>query len=168
MTIPPAYDRISLPERLFLFVEKTCTMDGPAIAEAMGAGFGAVYGFNAAQGITPVSMPVALYPQMPEGGTMTFRTGFFLSKQAVEKVTELINTADAPEGLQLNTIPAGDAIQTVHVGSYADLNSAHKALWDYMAIQNITPGPLVWEEYIDDPETVAEKDVRTRITRMVG
>ncbi|MEL6378520.1 MAG: GyrI-like domain-containing protein [Pseudomonadota bacterium] len=164
----PTYERIRLPEQHFLFVEKTCAMDGPAIAAAMGAGFGAVYSFNAAHGISPVSTPVALYPGMPEGGEMTFHAGFFLTAADAQKVPDLLAAKDASGALTLETLPPGEALRTTHVGPYAALNEAHKALWDHMATNEIVPGPVVWEDYIDDPTSTPEDTLRTQIIRMIA
>ena len=152
-------ERIHLPAQHYLYVEGEAGADGSGIAEAMGAGFGAVYEFVAAHGITPTSMPTAIYVNMPSPEGMFFRLGFF--------VTEA-DAAKANGTIKADTIVAGDAYKAVHVGPYPELHQTHTAIWNHMDGLNVERGLPVWEHYIDDPSQVDEAAMRTEVFRMAG
>lgn len=151
------FTRKSLPERHYLYVEKECGY-GPEIAEAMGAGFGAVFGFAGSKGITPLSMPMSLYFGMdPE--VLRFRSAVIVSAE---------DAAKAADGISAGTLPAGDVMTTTHVGAYDAMNQTHQALWAHMEAEGIAGAFPIWEEYIDDPGDTAPEALRTAIFRMVA
>ncbi|MEL6361951.1 MAG: GyrI-like domain-containing protein [Pseudomonadota bacterium] len=152
-------ERKTLSEQHYLFVERESSMSGPEIADAMGSGFGEVFGFNAQKGIAPISMPMAIYMEMPSGDKMAFRVGVFVSPEDAAKAEGNIKSA---------TMPAGDALMMTHVGPYATLNVSHKALWDHMTNEGLPQAMPVWEIYVDDPTTVSEDKLRTEIYRAIG
>lgn len=145
---------VSLPAQPYLYVACECAMDGPAIAAAMGAGFGAVYSFIAAQGITPESAPMAVYWTMPEGGRMAFHCGFQVSAA---------DAATASGPVEAGALPNESALHTTHVGPYDRLNQTHGAVWKHAEDQGLTTTMPVWEIYIDDPGETAEETLRTLV-----
>ncbi|WP_370234686.1 MULTISPECIES: GyrI-like domain-containing protein [Henriciella] len=151
-------EKKTLPEQHYLYVERESEM-GPQIAEAMGSGFGEVFGFVGQNGIQPQSMPMTLYTDMPEGSKMKFRAGVFVSPEDAGKASGSVKAA---------TIPAGEAVTTTHVGPYANMNVSHKALWDHCDAEGYRKAMPVWEVYVDDPTTMPEEQVRTEIFRAVG
>jgi effector-binding domain-containing protein len=52
---------------------------------------------------------------------------------------------------------------TTHLGRYDELQLAYFPLLAYAHERGLTPGDVVRETYIDDPETVAEDRVRTEV-----
>lgn len=152
-------ERITLPDQHYLYVDRTASFSKNDIADAMGSGFGEVYGFNQANGITPLSMPMTVYLEMPAGDTMAFRTGMFVSAE---------DAARADGNVKPGVIAAGDAVKTTHVGPYATLNQSHKALWDYVEKNSLPQAMPVWEIYVDDPTATPESELRTDIFRALG
>lgn len=152
--------RISLPEQHYLYVDRDAAFATPgAIAEAMASGFGAVFAFARAKGISPLTMPSSIYIEMPAGDVMKFRAAFFVSAEDATKAEGDIKAA---------IMPAGDALTATHVGGYASLNLTHRAIWDHMDANGLAKGMPVWEIYVDDPTTVAEADCRTDLYRRIG
>ena len=151
--------RKTLPEQHYLYVDREASFAGNEIAEAMGSGFGEVFGFTQSNGITPQSMPSSIYLEMPSDGKMKFRTAVFVSAEDAGK---------AAGAVKADTIPAGEAVTATHSGPYANLNESHKALWDYVKTQGLQEAMPVWEIYIDDPQTTPEAELRTEIFRAVG
>ena len=151
------FTRKSFLEQPYVFVEKTT--DYTNIAQAMGDAFGTVFGALAEQGITPQSMPLTIYLEMPSGSGLTFRAGAFVAAEDAAK-------AAAP--LSADTLPAGDAMTTTHVGPYANLNQSHGALWKHLEDNGIPSAMPVWEIYVDDPDTVEPDNLRTEIHRMIA
>lgn len=152
-------ERKTLPDQHYLYVERSAALDGKEISEAMGSGFGEVFGFVAQAGVTPLSMPMSLYVDMPAGGKMTFRTGVLVSAE---------DAGRAAGAIKAGLIPAGEAFTTTHVGPYASLNQTHKALWDHIEAQGAGKAMPVWEIYIDDPGQTPEAELRTEIYRAVA
>ncbi len=153
------FHRKALPVQPYLYVNCDCPMDGSAIAQAMGAGFGQVMGFAGRHGITPASMPMSVYHAMPEDGVMRFQCGVMVSQA---------DAAKAQGDVHAGTLPAGEAMMTTHVGPYASLNQTHRALWDHMRSEGIAAAMPVWEVYVDDPGTTPEDTLRTEIYRAIA
>ena len=151
--------RTTLPEQHYVYVEREASYDGAEIAEAMGSGFGEVFMFTEQSGIERLSMPAAIYMDMPAGDKMAFRTAIFISAEDATRATGNIKAA---------TMPAGDVMTTTHTGSYATMNQSHQALWQHMESNAIPAAMPVWEVYVDDPTTKPEGEVRTEIYRKIA
>lgn len=151
--------RKTLPDQHYLYVERETTMEGNAIAEAMGSGFGEVFGFVQSNAITPQSMPSSIYLEMPADGKMKFRSAVFVSAE---------DAARASGNIKADIIPAGEVATATHVGPYQNLNQSHKALWDYVEAEGLPKAMPVWEIYVDDPAATAPEELRTEIFRAVN
>ena len=151
--------RVTLTEQHYLYVERIASFEPASIAEAMGSGFGELMGLIAVSGITPISMPSAVYVDMPVDNKMPFRAAIFVTAEDISKANDVIKAAN---------IPAGDAYTATHFGSYAGLGQSHNTLWGKMDADGVERGDPVWEVYVDDPTTVAEADCRTEIYRAIG
>lgn len=152
-------EKINLPEQHYLYVERTCAMDGPSIASAMESGFGDIFTFAGANGIAPISMPSAIYLAMPCDGKMTFHAAFFIKPEDAKHANDTI---------KVGTIKAGHAFKTTHVGSYQTLNETHSAVWDRVKAEGHTDYMPQWEIYVDDPTMKPENEVRTEVYCQVG
>ena len=149
--------REELPEQHYIYVEKRCGM-GPEIAQAMGEGFGAAFGWLAENGIAPQSMPMTVYTEMPSGGQMVFRCGALVTPE---------DAAKASGPARADTLPAGPALKALHKGAYASMNQTHDALWKHAKAEGLESRMPVWEIYIDDPGETAEADLRTEVFHAV-
>ena len=72
---------------------------------------------------------------------------------------------DFPETdtIRRRTLPAGEAIVTIHVGSYERLGDAVAALEAWRADHGRAASGPYWEVYVDDPSTVPADEVRTEL-----
>lgn len=150
-------EKKTLGEQHYIFVDRECTYEPQAIAEAMGSGFGEVFGFVGEHGITPLSGPMSLYPEMPTE-KLRFRAGVLVSAE---------DAARAEGNVQGGQIPAGDAMTATHVGPYSSLNQSHKALWDHADAEGFVKAMPIWEIYLDDPHETDEQELRTEIFRAI-
>ncbi len=150
--------RKKLRKRHYLYVDRDCAYDGPAIAEAMGSAFGEVFGFLAAKGIEAKSPPISVYIEMG-GDRLRFRGGAMVLARDARKAEGMVHA---------DTLPGGEVMTGTHVGSYAWLGQSHRLLWDQMTAEGMTPTMPVWEVYIDDPMQVPEAELRTEIYRAIG
>lgn len=152
-------EKITLPEQHYIYVASETDFSPEAISAAIGSGFQAVFGFVGANQIQPLSAPITLYTDIPNGPKMAFRAGVFVSAE---------DAAKASGNIQAATIPAGDAVTAMHVGPYARLSETHKAIWDHCDASGYTKGRPVWEVYVDDPTQVAEAELKTVLYRAVS
>jgi len=152
------FERKTLPEQHYIYVDRECAFDAKSIGDAMSSGFGEVFGFTQAKAIKPLSMPTSVYMEMP-GEKMAFRAGVFVNAE---------DAAKAEGDIKAATMPAGDAVTATHVGPYATLNQSHKALWDYAESEGLPKAMPVWEIYVDDPTETSEAELRTEIFRALG
>lgn len=66
-----------------------------------------------------------------------------------------------------HAIPASRAVACVHVGPYAELHAAYRALEAWMAEHGFRAGGASYEFYLNDPGGTAEAELRTRVVRPV-
>lgn len=152
-----SFERKTLETQHYLYVDREVPY-GPEISAAMGSAFGEVFGFVGAQGITPLAMPMSVYLEQ-DPTILRFRAGVIVSEQ---------DAAKASDGIKTDTLPAGDAIFTVHIGAYDGLGATHQALWNHMDAQGLPAAMPIWEIYVDDPGTVDADKLRTEIYRAIG
>lgn len=152
-----AFEKKTFDAQPYLFVEKTC--DYSDIGQTMGAAFAEIFSFVGANGIKPLNMPMSVYTAMPDGPEMTFRGAVFVSAE---------DAAKASGDIQSDTMPAGDAMHTMHIGPYSGLGATHKALWDHIKENNLEGRMPVWEVYADDPGDTEESRLRTEIYCALG
>lgn len=65
--------------------------------------------------------------------------------------------------IRARELPGGDAITTVHIGSYDRLGDAVAALAAWRTERGREAAGAYWEIYVDDPSTVPADEVQTRI-----
>lgn len=151
------FERKDLPDQHYIYVEKEVPY-GPEIADAMGAAFGEVFSFVGTHGLTPLSMPMSVYPGM-DAETLRFHGGVIVSKE---------DAAKASGTVKAGLLPACEVMHTTHVGPYDGMNKTHQAMWTHMKDNDIPQAMPIWEIYADDPGQVAEQDLRTEIYCKIG
>jgi len=63
------------------------------------------------------------------------------------------------------TLPGGRAAQIVHVGSYDSMGQTYSRLMAWLAQQELSGGPVMWETYLTEPTSGGDQDTMlTRIT----
>jgi effector-binding domain-containing protein len=60
-------------------------------------------------------------------------------------------------------LPAGCAVQALHVGSYATLPEIYRLLSEWFAGRHLPPPALMWEEYLVGPDAESEAGCLTRV-----
>ena len=76
-------------------------------------------------------------------------------------ITESVKLQD---GMMLYSIPAGNALVCIHKGGYETLSSTMGIMEKYAQQNKIRLGNSYWEEYLNDPEAVKNKeDLLTKI-----
>ena len=59
-------------------------------------------------------------------------------------------------GVTAGTLPAGQALEAMHIGPYETLPETYGAIMGRMQAEGLTPGNSMWEYYLSDP--AAEPD----------
>lgn len=105
-----------------------------------------------AQGVQPAGPPFGKYYGTP-AATVDVEAGF------------PVTSAIAPTGDVLpGTLPGGRVVEAIHVGPYDTLKETYAELERHVAQAGLTPGAVMWESYLSDPE--AEPDPATWRTQI--
>lgn len=83
--------------------------------------------------------PLAVYFGTPTG-TVDVAAGF---------PTATVVSPD--DGVTPYTLPGGQAARVLHHGSYDTLGETYAALTEWMIAQGLTPGSIMWESYLTEP-----------------
>jgi effector-binding domain-containing protein len=112
-----------------------------ALPEFFGRAFAEVSAAIEAQSVQPAGPPFALYHGMPTE-TVDVEAGFPVS-----------TTIAAANGVRTGSLPAGRAVQAMHVGSYDTLGTAYEAVKQRMDEEGLKASDDMWEYYLDDQST---------------
>ncbi|WP_431245555.1 GyrI-like domain-containing protein [Leifsonia xyli] len=93
-----------------------------------------------AQGRYPAGPPFGKYYGMPTD-TVDVEAGFPASGPIA-----------AEGGIVPGTLPAGRVVEATHVGPYDTIHETYAAVQRFFADNGLTPGDVMWECYLSDPE----------------
>jgi effector-binding domain-containing protein len=65
--------------------------------------------------------------------------------------------------VQASQIPAGKAATCLHTGPYPEIESAYKALSNWVAEKGYTPTGVAYEFYLNDPGETPPQELQTQI-----
>jgi len=145
----PVPEIVSLEPRPAALLRETVRMD--ALVEYFDRAFHTVARVAGEQGVSFAGPPVGVYFGMPSE-TVDVGAGF---------PTDRPVTPDA--GVTAETLPGGRAVQLLHVGTYDALVDSYGRLMAWVEAQGLTPGPLMWEVYLTEPDPAAPEATRTLI-----
>jgi len=122
-----------------------------SIGGAMGEAFPKIYHAVVSSGVEPAGMPLARYYDMdPEATTFECAIPVPVPFTASGEVSP-------------SSVGGGDAAFVLHVGPYGSIGETWGALMAWVAQQGRTPAGPPWEIYIDDPQEVAEAELKTEL-----
>ena len=121
------------------------TVEG--VGPAMVAGFGAVAEFLRRSGAVPAGETYARYLHVG-AETVDFEVGF--------TVRQWVPAEDPVEASEL---PAGEAVVTLHRGSYEQLPCAVRALEDWISVNGRQAAGPHWECYLNGPPDVTDPEL---------
>ena len=147
------YTMVDVAEKPYLYVERHCSMNPEDISKSMGEAFGTAGAFVHSNGIAFTGSALAVYYTYdPE--KMTFRAGFFVSAEDMQKATGDVQGASTP---------AGNVLKATHIGPYSKLRDTYGVLMQELEKQGKPAGAPTWEVYVDDPDSIPEDNLRTDI-----
>ena len=121
------------------------------ISEAMGQAFGTVFAAVGRLGATPVGPAMCRYTAYTEE-SVTFEAGV--------PVAEPFPGDGDVVGSEIGGVEAAVA---VHVGPYDTLAQTYGALTAWIESRGRRPGSVMWELYLNDPDTTPPDQLRTEI-----
>lgn len=154
-TKPVEIVEIEVTAQPILYIEEKSTLNSDSIAMKIGEAYGEIMAFMGVNDLEMKSAPIAITTEF------SMEEKFWAFNPAI--VVEL------PEGIELvgriksgNTYE-GKALKATHIGSYAESMATYNALEKYVKENSLEMNGQPWEEYVDDPTKVSEKDLRTFI-----
>jgi len=142
-------ERIEVEAQPTLVVRRRAAVE--RLPEVLGPAWGAVMACAARSGAEPVGAPFAAFHNT-DMQDLDVEIGF-----AFERTL-------AGEGeVEPGEIPAGSAVQCVHVGSFDQLGAAYAALSLWTAEHGLEHAGPAFEHYLDDPADTPTEQVRTLI-----
>lgn len=134
-----------MPEPEIVLVEETPTavIRGTVpVAELPGffdRSFSTLFATVQEQGVTSAGAAFGLYRGLPTD-TVDVEVGV-ATEGAVQPQGDVVP----------GTLPAARVARLVHTGSYDGLGASWSRLRSWMREQGLTPGPVLWEVYLDEP-----------------
>jgi effector-binding domain-containing protein len=103
------------------------------------------------QGAEMVGPPVGLYFGMPTD-VVDVGAGFPTDRPVAPA-----------EGVTPEMLPGGPTAQVLHVGTYDEMEGTYGRLTAWLKEQGLTPGPVMWETYLTEPDPDAPETAQTLI-----
>lgn len=97
------------------------------------------------------------------GFPMSIVHRFTKESMDLELAIPVTDSMAVPENLTLGKIPGGEFLYTVHYGPYNSVESTWDMIGDYIEANNIQVRWLPMEVYTNDPTTVEESEIETKI-----
>ncbi len=138
-----------------LYIEEQSKLEGDSIAIKLGKAYGEIMAFLGENKLEMIAAPMAITTEF----SMEEMFWAFNAAIAVETPEDIELTGRIKAG----TSYEGKAVKAIHIGPYSESMVTYEALEQYLKDNNLEMNGQPWEEYVDDPTQVAEKDLRTFI-----
>lgn len=133
-----------------LVISKLVPVRMSGIGAVYAATFGEMYGILGARGIEEAGPPFVIYHGMPNDD----------DPFEVEFCAPLPARFEAPEGWQVQELPAGEFATLVHVGPYESVDVAYDTITKWIDEHGLSVAGPPREVYLSPPETPPDQ-VRT-------
>ncbi len=144
--LPKGWEVTKNEDITYLAVLDSITMEEmDQMSAKMGADYGKIVTYMTANNINFAGAPLTQWMTWDTLSYSVFAAGIPVAPGTV-----------GTEGIEVMTIPSGQALKYTHFGSYESMESAHMEINDYFATtgNDAIGGP--WEVYITDPGTEAD------------
>jgi effector-binding domain-containing protein len=121
------------------------------LPQAMAKAYAAIVQYMGELGTYPSGPPFAAY----------FNTD--MEDLDVELGMPVAEEQPGKDDIQASEIPAGQVVTCVHVGPYSALEPSYSALSEFVHEQGLEPTGVAYEIYLDDPQSIPEEEMKTRI-----
>lgn len=121
------------------------------LPEVLGPAWGSILSYASKVGADPSGPPFVVYLNMD------------MQDLDLEIALPFDRPLDGEGDVRPAALPAGEAVETVHVGPYDRLKDAYEALEAWMKANGRVAGGPPSEHYLNDPQTTPQDELRTRI-----
>lgn len=147
---------VDAPAQAILFVSSSSGRSNDAIADALGAAYGEIGRFMAANGIefsgTPLSISRSQNPNSYE----------------FDAAIPVDDAEIVPRGnVRLGETPSGPAVRAIHKGPYSKMSETIQKVSAFIAVQRLVHSGVTWEHYISDPGATPENELITHVYFML-
>lgn len=149
----PDFKLITVEERPYYYVERSCSMDPEDVGNAMVAAFQDVWDHMQQNDVSGTGKALSVYYTY-DPHHLTFRSGFTVASEA---------SAKASKDVRYDVTPAGQVLHFQHAGSYSKLRESYGVMMAYCEENDLKIGAPTWEVYLNDPAITAEDDLLTDI-----
>lgn len=139
---------------LMAYAEGATSQDSEDISAALGAAYGKVGGFLAANGIEMAGPPLTVN-KVWEEGRFEFDAGIPIAA-APEEISE-------ESEVKVGQTYAGKVAKVVHVGSYEGLEATYGKLEAWLAANGWESAGAPWDVWVSDPGNTPEEELITHI-----
>ena len=151
---------VTVPEALAIQISSSVGSNPAEIGAAMGAAFETLMAYLGQHGLQCIGAPRCVYTSYgPEGTT-------FSTAMPVAAAPE--NAGDGP--VIVAPLPSGKALRFTHTGPYPQLMGTYNSITEYLREKGLLVTDAdwakympMWEEYVNDPDTVPEAELITHI-----
>ena len=121
------------------------------LPQVLGQAWGAIMQYAGRNGLMPAGPPYVAYHNM-DMQNLDLEIGFPFAKKA------------SGEGeVEAGVLPAGKAVECLHVGPYDKVAGAYEALQKWLDENHKTATGIAYEFYLNDPQTTRPEDLQTRV-----
>ena len=146
---------IDVTSQPILYIEEQSKLDGDSIAMKLGKAYGEIMTFLGENKLEMTAAPMAITTEFSmEEMSWSFNAAIAVEIPEDIELTGRIKTGNTYEG---------KAVKAIHIGPYSESMKTYEALDKYVKQNNLEMNGQPWEEYVDDPTQVAEKDLKTFI-----
>jgi len=141
-------------------LEGTTSLDPDAIAQALDAAYGRIAEFMKANGLEQSAARLAINRFYDESGW-----GFEAAVpfKASDEVKAKAQNAANGGAIKVAQTYSGQIVRGTHVGPYSGLPDAYRQLEDYMASNGLEPNGSSWEQYLTEPGSGPDEQLRTEV-----
>ncbi len=155
------FTEVEVPSVLAAQMPGECGPDPAVIAGAMRTAFGRLTGFMREQRLSPAGPPRAIYAAYgPQGVRFTVA----MPVAAPPAATRTIGPGS------VRRLAAARAMRFTHRGPYAELAKTYGRIAEFLKAQGLMKTDAdwskympMWEEYLNDPQTTPEAELRTYV-----
>ena len=132
-----------------LVVRARAPMD--RLPQVLGPAWGQIMAYAGKAGEAPTGPPFVAYHDMD------------MQNLDLEIGLPFAQALDGEGDVRPASLPAGTAVETVHVGPYDHIGDAYEALQAWLQEHGREPAGAPYEHYLNDPDEVPPGELRTRI-----
>jgi effector-binding domain-containing protein len=137
------------------YVSSSAPKDDAAIGQAMGAAYGQIGAAMKRWKLQQVGAPISINKSWGDNGLE------FDAAIPISAAPEPAPAADSP--VQIKETYAGPALKVVHEGPYSGMEATYNQLFAYAAASGLEQNGPPWDEYVTDPGSTPEPELRTVI-----